>query len=106
MAARAEPSFSIRSEVYIPVVRQLLQNPKRERSQLGLIVVGESGLGKSSLVNGLLGWQIAKEGHTLKPETVGNNKYSFEECDVDVILPGTRRDSGWKATRGGKKKFC
>ena len=85
MATRIEEPFSLHKELYIPAIRQLLETS--ERSRFGLIAIGEAGQGKSSLVNGLLGRNLAKVGHRLKPETHGVNKYCYEaERGVPAVI--------------------
>ena len=74
---------SFRIEVYRDIVRSYLSEG---HASLGLIVVGEAGQGKSSLINGLLGKQLAKEGYDLDPETQEITKYEFVQNGVAVVL--------------------
>ena len=53
---------------------------------LGLIVVGETGQGKSSLINGLLGKQVAAEDGGLYPVMETVEKYSYMENGIAVTL--------------------
>ena len=53
---------------------------------LEFVVVGEAGQGKSTLINGLLGKEVAKEGDDLDPETQMVEKYFYEENGVAVAL--------------------
>lgn len=54
--------------------------------QLSLVVVGESGQGKSSLINGLLGEEIAKESDDLESATESVQSYTYTQNGVHVTL--------------------
>ena len=73
----------IHEEVYTSLLRSWLDEG---RSRLGLVVVGEAGQGKSSLINGLLGKEVAKEGCSLNPETEEVANYCYEENGITVSL--------------------
>ena len=86
----------VQEDVCKSVIRSWLNEG---HASLGLVVVGEAGQGKSSLINGLLGKEVAKEGDDLDPETQKLEKYSYEENGVAVSLwdsPGFGIDSDEK----------
>lgn len=55
-------------------------------ASLNIVVVGESGQGKSSLINGLLGEEIAKESDELESATESVDRYQYEQNGVHVVL--------------------
>ena len=57
------------------------------RSSLSLVVIGETGQGKSTLINGLVGKQIAKEGDEFQHAgTPGLARYQFVQNGVRVDI--------------------
>ena len=104
MATQEERSVSAKSpiqeELCQSLIRSLVQSWIEEgHGSLGLVVVGEAGQGKSSLINGLLGKQVAAEGSSLDPETQSVEKYSYIENEIAVTLwdtPGFGVDSDEK----------
>ena len=57
------------------------------RRRLRILVSGITGVGKSTLVNSIVGVQLAKEGHSAaKPETREVKQYSATKDDVDVTI--------------------
>ena len=93
--ANTEP-FSIRDEIYIPALRTWLGSG---RSRLGFVVMGEAGQGKSSLINGLLGKEVAAEGDDLDSMTQKVEKFSYVENGINVTLwdtPGFGMESDEK----------
>ena len=89
MAGLARPpseSSSVSPHAKEEVILDLMRGWLNEgHTNLELVVVGEAGQGKSSLINGLLGKEVAKEGK-LDPETQTVKKYVYEENGVTVAL--------------------
>ena len=57
-----------------------------QNAALSIVVVGETGQGKSSLINGLLGEEIAKESSDLDSATDTVDSYKYEQNGVNVML--------------------
>ena len=51
-----------------------------------MLVIGKTGVGKSSLINGVVGKEVAKEGDTLDRETVQVRAYAFKYHEVDITI--------------------
>ena len=59
---------------------------RQGEASLSVVVVGEAGQGKSSLINGLLGEEIAKESDDLEFATENVDRYEYEQNGVHVVL--------------------
>ena len=73
-----------RDEFYADVVKSYLNDSSQ--LSLKLVVIGEAGQGKSSLINGLIGRKVAKEGKLFDPCTVTIDHYSLEEDGVFIEI--------------------
>ena len=78
------------------VLNQCAQVPKRDPANecavFGVLLAGETGSGKSALINILLGAEVAPEGHACRPETDTITQYRGKVAGVPVALydtPGT-----------------
>ena len=100
MATAGNRSGSVLQSVKEELCQSLIRGwMEEEHGSLGLVVLGEAGQGKSSLINGLLGKQVAAEGGSLDPETQIVEKYSYMENGIVVTLwdtPGFGVDSDEK----------
>ena len=66
--------------------------PAEKCPEFGVLLIGETGSGKSTLINNLLGEQVAPEGHTCYSETDKIMEYRGKAAGVPVTLydtPGT-----------------
>ena len=63
-------------------LKQLIQITKHECPVFGILVVGETGTGKSTLVNNLVGKDITKEGHL--PRTY-IPRVQHDRCEMGVV---------------------
>ena len=66
---------------------QLKENERKDA--FTIMVVGETGTGKSCLINNLLGCDVAKEGDTVQSETSSIQKYRETVDGVQVVLYDT-----------------
>ena len=57
-----------------------------QSKSLRILVTGKTGVGKSALVNGIVGKYVAKEGDTLDPETSKVMEYRTKIRDVEVVI--------------------
>lgn len=67
------------------------------RDFVNILFTGRTGAGKSSLINGITGKDVATEGDSLDPETLEVAKYSFEYNDVKITVwdsPGLQDGTG------------
>ena len=58
----------------------------KQSKYLRILVTGKTGVGKSALVNGIVGKYVAKEGDTLDPETSKVTEYHTTIKGVEVII--------------------
>ena len=57
-----------------------------QSKSLRILITGKTGVGKSALVNGIVGKYVAKEGDTPNPETLKVTEYRTTIQDVEVII--------------------
>ena len=86
MASLEEPPAqqSVREEFYADIVKSYLQDSLRQR--LKLVVIGETGQGKSTLINGLLGKEVANEGEDFDAGTAEIKYYTLDQNGVHVEI--------------------
>lgn len=72
-------------------IKSLIQRMKGDCAVFGVLVVGETGTGKSTLINNLLGKEedVAEEGGTLESKTTTVSKYKLGVEGVPVALYDT-----------------
>ena len=78
---------------YTVVLNQYVQVAKRDLAEecpeFRVLLIGETGSGKSTLINNLLGEEVADEGHSLGPETTTIREYRSKIADVPITLYDT-----------------
>ena len=67
-------------------IRQELTEWFQNSNEVKIFITGKTGVGKSTLVNGLVGKHIAKEGDTLDPETSVVKGYKSKHHSVTVTV--------------------
>ena len=82
-----------------PIIKQHLAKLKADCKVFGIIVIGETGSGKSTLVNNLVGKDVVEEGSTLRSETATIHKHEVLVEGVPVALYDT---PGLGDTRGDR----
>ena len=84
-------AISLLSEDPSGSIRAALSKLRKDCPVFGVLVIGRTGVGKSTLINNLLGKEVANVGHTLKSETpmVYPHEYSVEGVPIVVYdTPG------------------
>lgn len=64
-------------------------NPVAECPEFGVLLIGETGSGKSSLLNNLLGTDVVTEGDSPNPETGKITQYRVSVAGVPIVLYDT-----------------
>ena len=75
---------SIQGEVFSDIIQSFI-TPKKGR-ELKIVVVGEAGQGKSTLINGLLGKEVANEGDQFDPGTAEIKYYNLNQNGISVKI--------------------
>lgn len=65
---------------------QAFQSLLSDRNSVSMFVTGKTGVGKSSLINGIIGKEVAEEGETLDRDTTEVQDFSFKYHDVDITI--------------------
>ena len=86
----------LRGSSVSPVISNQLQSIRAALSKLrkdcpvfGILVIGRTGIGKSTLINNLLGMEVASVGHTLQSETPDVNQHEVTVEGVQVVVYDT-----------------
>ena len=70
----------------ISALPQTLQGWLSGSNSVNMLVTGKTGVGKSSLINGVVGKEVAEEGDTLDRGTVTVQAFAFKYHDVDITI--------------------
>ena len=73
-----------REDLFFDVMKSFMS--QNSQKQLKIIVIGETGQGKSTLINSLVGKKIAEEGDFLEPGTEHIKYYSLTQNTVNVQI--------------------
>ena len=79
------------SEDQIRSIRVAFFKLRKDCPVFGILVIGRTGTGKSTLINNLLGKEVARVGHTLQSETpeVSQHEYFVEGARVPIVVYNT-----------------
>ena len=82
----------------LPSVYKKLRGWQEESNSVNILITGKTGTGKSALINSIIGFEVAKEGGTLKPETdriehivkiVSNLRvqvWTLQDCKMHLVM--------------------
>lgn len=82
--ATKSPSDYVLYQLLPAKLTEGLKNWIRTSTSVNILITGRTGIGKSTLVNGLVGSKVAKEGETLDPLTTKVEKQSKKISEVVV----------------------
>ena len=68
----------------IPYLRARVEEWESNSKSLSILVTGKTGTGKSTLINGIVGREVAKQGHGLDPETSEVTAHTSREGEITV----------------------
>ena len=86
MSAQARPSGVLFDQVLPQLIVTRLNDWIKNSSSVSIFVTGKTGTGKSTLVNGILGTAVCKEGHNLEPETTQVESFDLTKNGIKVIV--------------------
>ena len=70
-------------------IREALSKLRKDCPVFGILVIGRTGVGKSTLINNLLGKEVASVGHTLQSETPKVNPHEVTVEGVPIVVYDT-----------------
>ena len=80
---------SLLSEGQSRSISRALSKLREECPKFGVLVIGRTGVGKSTLINNLLGKEVASVGHTLQSETPTVNPHEGTVEGVPIVVYDT-----------------
>ena len=83
---QASPVISVLSEDQSQSIRAALSKLRKDCPVFGILVIGRTGVGKSTLINNLLGKEVASVGHTLHSETPEVNPHEVTVDGVPIVV--------------------
>ncbi len=88
----------------IPYLRARIEEWEGKSKNINILVTGKTGVGKSTLVNGIVGREVAEQGDTLDPETSEVTAHTTREGDITVnvfdspgLQDGTKNEARYLA---------
>ena len=86
---KVSSASSLLSEGQSRSISRALSKLREECPKFGVLVIGRTGVGKSTLINNLLGKEVARVGHTLKSETPTVNPHEGMVEGVPIAVYDT-----------------
>ncbi len=68
----------------VPYLKARIEEWESKSKNINILVTGKTGVGKSTLVNGIVGREVAKQGDSLDPETSEVTAHTTREGDITV----------------------
>ena len=73
-------------QVLPTLIEKRLNEWIKSSSSVSIFVTGKTATGKSTLVNGIVGTVVCKEGHTIKPETTQVESFDLTKNGIKMIV--------------------
>ena len=86
---QASAATPVLSEHQLRSIRAALSKLRKDCPVFGILVIGRTGVGKSTLINNLLGKEVARVGHTLQSETPDVDQHEVTVEGVQVVVYDT-----------------
>ena len=103
---QASFASSLLSEDQSQSIRAALSKLRKDCPEFGVLVIGRTGVGKSTLINNLLGKEVTSVGHTLQSETPTVNPHEDSVEGVPIIVYDTPGLGDIKGEEEEAKHLC